>query len=100
MAQTIHHNYHKGICIIFVFFNFVALWRLGTNPMFAESDEVFAIRYLVLAQCANINCANTKCQMCKMVRILWEKWVGANFHAFCDYAVKRALVQYDSLTKS
>ena len=85
------------ICIIFCIFQ---LCGFVTNPMFAESDEVFAIRYLVLAQCANINCAHTKCQMCKMVRILWEKWVGANFHAFCDYAVKRALVQYDSLTKS
>ena len=26
--------------------------------MFAESDEVFAIRCLILAQCANIKCAN------------------------------------------
>ena len=42
------------ICIIILilyFFNFVALWwPAAINPMFAESNKVFAIRYLLFAQ--------------------------------------------------
>ena len=68
---------------------FSILWLFGAL-VFAESEKVFANQYLIYT----VQTSNIKYQI-QNVQInanLWEKWVGANFHAFCDYAVKRALV--------